>query len=41
MGFEGGPCKRLYMASKGGASQKNMVYKGGVTKKKALKLSSK
>ena len=38
MGFEGGPCKKY--GFKRGASRKNMVYKGGVTKKIAFKFSS-
>ena len=39
MGFEGGPCKKIWL-QRGGASQKNMVCKGGVTKKIAFKFSS-
>ena len=39
MGFEGGPCKKIWL-QRGGASQKNMVREGGVTKKISFKFSS-
>ena len=38
VGFEGGHAKKY--GFKGGGSQKNMVCKGGVTKKIAFKFSS-
>ena len=38
MGFEGGPCKKIWIQRV--VSRKNMVCKGGVTKKIACKFSS-
>ena len=38
MGFEGGPCKKIWLQR--GGSRKNMVCKAGVTKKIAFKFSS-
>ena len=38
MGFEGGPRKKLWLQR--GASRKDMVCEGGVTKKSSFKFSS-
>ena len=39
MGFEGGHAKKIWL-QRGGPAEKNVVCKGGVTKKNAFKFSS-